>query len=1553
MSDLQSRIAKLSPEHRALLERRLKAEREPVLRTAPEPIAIVGMGCRFPGGATSPDAFWRVLKNGVDAVSEVPRDRWDIDAFYDPDPEAPGKMCTRWGSFLERVEEFDAAFFGISPREAVRMDPQQRLLLEVAWEALEDAGQPAERMAGSAGGVFVGIHSLSSDYYLRQVGALRGMDLYTSTGVAHSIAANRLSYLLDLRGPSLAVDTACSSSLVAVHLACQSLRLGECDVALAGGVNLILLPDVTVALSKLNMMAPDGRCKTFDARADGFVRGEGCGIVVLRRLSDALAAGDPIAAVIRGTAVNQDGATNGITAPSGLAQQAVIRRAIENGRVEGERVSYVETHGTGTALGDPIEVEALAATLGGGEGPCFLGAVKSNIGHLEAAAGIAGLIKTALCLRHRFVPPNLHFLTPNPHLELAGTRFVLPTEGRPWESPNGLLRLAGVSSFGFGGTNAHLVLEEAPAPPSPAEETESRPLPLPFSARSRDALRAVSADYAAFLADPGHITPSMLDVAHTAGVRRSHHPHRAAVVGATRAEWSAALERFAKRPVPLARPDQPVGLVFVYSGQGPQWPGMGLELFRSEPVFRARLEKAEAEVQKLAGWSLLEALGAPEPDSRLRRTDVAQPALLALQAGLTDLLQAWGVAPEAVVGHSAGEIAAAYAAGALSFEDAMRVATERGRLMQAAAGGGEMVALELSLEEAQHAIAPYEGRLEVASVNSPTSTVIAGELEAIDAFVAGLEESAVFYRRLKVGFAFHSRQMEPFQEALAQALKGLRPQRARLPLFSTLSGRRAEEGDFDPGYWARGIRERVRFAEAIAACALDGHAIFLELGPKPVLSSMIRRCGAAVGSDLVPIASLHPSGGEMKGMLEAMCELYRLGWPVDWSRCLPAGGTAVALPTYPWQHKRFWMDSSRPAAQVEVDVSAKTQAKKPFDELTYTVEWPRREREERHGRKREDPGSWLLLADRGGVGVALASLLRERGETCVTVFADEAGSPQLDRIFRDEWKSNGAPRRGVVHLWSLDAPAAEETTLASLDAAHALGCVSALHLVRALVASGGPRLWLVTRGAQAVGGSPLPVALAQAPLWGFGRVLALEQPECWGGLVDLDPRAPADEAQRLLEAITEPDGEDQVAFRGEQRRVARLVRDPLKHGASAQLSGGGTYLVTGGLGGLGLQVARWMVERGARHLMLTSRAGLPERSRWDTPTPDDGMRRRIEAVRALEALGASVTVATANVSERGSMASVFDAFGRTLPPLRGVVHAAGLLTTSTLMEMETPTLLEVLRPKVAGAWVLHELTRGLEVDFFVMFSSAAAIWGSRGFGHYAAANQFLDALAHYRRTCGLPALSLDWGWWAGGGMASAETEAFFRQVGVEELSSEQALDALGRLLVSNAVQKTVAAVDWSVFKPVYEARRSRPLLQEIEGAGIAVPHEPTGEERDLRDRLARASPEEQEGLVSAYVAGEVARLIGLDSTEAVDPRQGFFSMGMNSLMTVQLKNRLEMGLGRRLPPTVAFEYPTVEALAAYLTAKELSEDDLTALLAKKLKETDTMGSAKVPPRNQG
>ena len=666
----------------------MQARLDAAERGRTEPIAIVGMGCRFPGGAHDPEAFWRLLEAGGDAIVEVPHDRWDVDAWFDAEPATPGKMSTRWGGFLDRVDGFDAAFFGISPREATRMDPQQRLFLEVAWEALESAGQSRERVAGSRTGVFAGI--CSSDYSWLQFAEPRDIDAYTGTGTSLSILAGRLAYLLDLRGPSLALDTACSSSLVSVHLACQSLRSKECELALAGGVNLILSPHTSILASQMRMMAADGRCKTFDARADGFVRGEGCGVVVLRRLSDALADRDAIFALIRGSAVNGDGRTVGLTAPNGVSQQAVIRAALDGAGVKPSEITYVEAHGTGTSLGDPIEMEALTAVLGevsAGRAPCAIGSVKTNVGHLEAASGVAGLIKVVLALGHEAIPPVLHFQKLNPNISLEGTPFVIPTELQPWPR-NGARRVAGTSAFGWSGTNAHLVVEEAPAEASrPAVRGDECCL-LPLSAHSPEALRDLARSYEAWLKRAE--APAVPDVCYTASVRRTQHDHRLAVVGRTHAELADGLAAFLAGE---ARPGLSSGtrqtapkLVFVFPGQGGQWPGMARDLMSTEPSFRSSLEQCEKALRPHVDWSLCELLASDPADARLERIDVIQPALFAVQVALAALWRSWGIEPAAVIGHSMGEVAAAQVAGALGLADAARIMAVRSKLLKRVSG---------------------------------------------------------------------------------------------------------------------------------------------------------------------------------------------------------------------------------------------------------------------------------------------------------------------------------------------------------------------------------------------------------------------------------------------------------------------------------------------------------------------------------------------------------------------------------------------------------------------------------------------------------------------------------------------------------------------------------------------------------------------------------------------------------------------------------------------------------------------------------------------------
>ncbi|AUX31437.1 MULTISPECIES: type I polyketide synthase [Sorangium] len=898
----------------------VRAERDALERQKTEPIAIIGMACRIPGGIDSPEAFWRLLDEGRDAVTQVPAERpgLAVPAGGAADPAARG---LRWGGFLRDVDRFDPHFFGISPREARAMDPQQRLLLEVAWEALENAGQVPEELVGTSTGVFIG---LTGNDYAQLCGALDAseQDVYTATGNGHCFPAGRLSYALGLNGPSLAVDTACSSALVAVHLACQSLRGGESSLALAGGVNVILSSATTRLLAKMGALSPDGRCKAFDAEANGFVRAEGCGIVALKRLSDALSSGDPILATIRGSAVNQDGRSTGLTAPNVLSQQSMLRRALESARVSPSEIGYVETHGTGTPLGDPIELEALAAVLGAPRDdgyPCVLGAAKTNLGHAEAASGVIGLIKAVLSLRHRAIPANLHFDTLNPRSSFEGTPLVIPAHKRAW-SAGGRARLAGVSAFGMSGTNAHVIVEEAPESALPAPVGDVTSVLLPVSAKTGEALSAMAQSYRSSFSDAGREAPASLgDVAYTASARRSHHEHRLAVVASSREEASELLGAFARgeaRPG-LARGVAKGGVrapaVFVFSGQGSQWAGMGQRLFAEERVFRAALEECDELVRRHAGFSLLGELTAPEERSRLAETEVAQPAIFAVQVALARLWGSWGVAPGAVVGHSVGELAAAHVAGALGLDEAARLVVLRGRVMQQAAGRGRMASVAMPADEAARVIEGHAGRLSIAAINDPGSVVLAGDDDALAEVVQRLALRQVPCRMLRVNYAFHSQQMAAFQGELARALSWLAPRPPALAMYSTVTQARVAGGDLDAAYWARSIREPVRFAGAIARAIADGHRDFLEVGPHPALTGNLEQCLLDRGEQGIALPTLRRGQDERRCLLQSLGALYAHGHAIDWKRLYPSGGRCVSLPAYPWQRQRYWMEPSEAA----------------------------------------------------------------------------------------------------------------------------------------------------------------------------------------------------------------------------------------------------------------------------------------------------------------------------------------------------------------------------------------------------------------------------------------------------------------------------------------------------------------------------------------------------------------------------------------------------------------------------------------------------------------
>jgi acyl transferase domain-containing protein/acyl carrier protein len=2190
VSDFLSRIEKLSPKRLALLAYELQSRLDKAESERDDPIAIIGLGCRFPG-APDPEAYWKLLEEGRDAISEVPADRWDIDEFYDPDPDAPGRMATRWGGFLDRVDGFDAPFFGISRREAVSMDPQQRLLLEVAWEALENAGQSPRALAGSATGVFVGMST--GDYYglLRSRG-LESVDAYMATGTAHSVAAGRVAYVLGLHGPNLAIDTACSSSLVAIHLACQSLRARECKVALAGGVNLILAPDITVALSKSHMMAPDGRCKAFDASANGFVRGEGCGVIVLKRLSDARADGDTVLAVIRGSAMNQDGRSSGITAPNGASQRQVIRAALAAARVAPADVGYIESHGTGTSLGDPIEAHALAAEFSerGADNPLTIGSVKANIGHLEASAGVAGLIKVVLSLQHGRIPTQLHFHEMNPHIEWGSTSVDIPVGGRDWQTGD-KSRIAGVSSFGFSGTNAHIVLEEAPAIVRESVAAAEAPNVLALSARTSDGLRDLIDSYAT---TPFDAKATLADVCFTAGVGRSHFAERAAFIANTLDELRTALSKgSAIRGSAEVRPK----IAFLFTGQGSQSHGMGRELYDSEPVFRAAMDECARILAGQLERPLLDVIYG-DGGALLDETQYTQPALFALEWSLAQLWKSSGVEPSAVLGHSVGEYAALCVAGLWTLEDGLKVIAQRGKLMQKLGAGWGMTAVQCSMAQTEEALRSTGGQLSIAAVNAPESIVVSGAIADLARLEDSLTASGVQAKRLRVSHGFHSAQMDQVAREFSSFMGAIEFHAPRVAVISSVTGQPLGLQELrDQRYWQRQVRESVRFQAAMETLAAS-HELFLEIGPSVTLLGLGRQSIEREGQSWV--ASLRRDRGDNQQMLESVGQLYVKGAEIDWSafnaRRKPK---RISLPTYPFQRQRYWLEGAgastgsanvkrvtghamlqgrvaaavpifqaqlgtelfpylddhrvagapvlpgavflelamaaasetfgdanialmdvqlreplhvsaenhtvqvvisreghdrgtfqilssssslpdaawtlhaigvmRPAAasgtanlaeirrrvtnpiapgdffdvlmglgidlgercrgihalwtaddevlaQVSIDPSLESElasyrfhpvlldaclqtfgaalwqngesgdtrvltrigelnlyslpparvwchatitdrAKgtgsvrilgddgaliaeatglettsigassspesrvQPVDDWFYQLEWipePANDQlnvgsvleggslakllgarasdlfteqhleryqelqpeldalasayigralglmgcalspgrnfttdelardgkvienhrslfsrlldilgEDDFLRKREENGEtrWEVLSTPSANPVQLAESLIQRfpefaaelaltarcavelagvlqgtsdplqllfpggsvdeleglytkspsahvfnplvrraveeavasapagrvvrileigagtgGTTAFVVpampadrveytFTDvsplflaraeerfgpypfmryevldigeastnpeqydvviaanvlhatadlrrtlehvrqrvapggllvllEGTRPERwvdltfgmtegwwafdDRELRPDYAlvdastwlrllaekdfrevAAIAPQQGAQQVVLVAQASAERaagswlilsdsgsfgadlrTHVVQRGGAAVLGDASAIssnhydHIVylrgldlgvetddssfsacentaldvvdvmRSMIgAEEDSKLWIATRGAQSVANEADDIVAMQAALWGIGRTFALENPDAWGGLCDLDPKASNSSAvSSLTDLILNPAGEDQYAIRGDVPHIPRIGRHDVPRAELPIFSPTGKYLITGGLGNIGLRAAEWLVEHGAREIVLNGRTGLPDRDKWDGLGAGSPAFRRVVAVRGLEERGASVSILKADISQPEGRALLREAFSPG--ELRGILHAAAVFGAHPIDTLGRDDLAMVMRPKMLGAIAVADLARATGADFLVMFSSTTSLLGSSGMAAYAAANQFVDSFAHQLRSDGVQALTVNWGTWDELGDVTEEGRRNYIRAGLYPMPSADALDALGRIIGMRDAQVTIAQIDWTALKSVYQARRRRPILDIVSNRQAAARVETASSApTDVFATLATLTDSERSRKLVDIIRGEAASVLALGADE-VDPQLGLFEMGMDSLMSVELRSRLEKTFARKLPSTLTFNYPNVNALAGYMSglmtiktpaatvsspvttpepvvltnveSDALSEDDIAAMLSDALQSLD-------------
>lgn len=1810
-----------------------------------EAIAIVGIGCRFPGNIDGPDSFWKALSEKVDAISEVPDDRWSKNKYYSKDPNKRSQKVTKWGGFLDQIDQFDAKFFGVSPREAGLLDPQQRLLMEVSWEALEDSGQQIDELKGSKTGVFMGGFTL--DYKLLQFTENNRhlIDAHTATGSMMTLLANRLSHVFDFRGPSMAIDTACSSSLIAVHLACQSIWRKESALALAGGVNIMLKPEYTIAESKAGMLSPTGRSKAFDSRADGYVRGEGAGVVVLKPLSKAIADGDDIYATILGTAANQDGQTQGITVPRQESQEALMKEAMLQADVQSHDIQYVEAHGTGTPIGDPIEANALGTVLSEGRSddqPCYIGSVKTNFGHTEAAAGIAGLIKTALSLKHQKIPAHLHVKQLNPEIPLDDLKLKIPKELVDWPKTNGAKR-AGVNSFGFGGANAHAILEEPPifkANDDPTHYTNDRAYLIPLSARNAQSLHDFSSRYKAQLhhRNNGNLN-TIYDIGYSLSFRRSHHPYRMGIIAHSMQAFDEKLQNFLndESSPGLVYPSSEVNiqsyhdfkdgspLVFVFAGMGPQWWGMGRQLFNQEPVFKKAIETCDQVFQSYSGWSILDEMLRDEESSRMHETEISQPANFVLQVGLAKLWESWGIEPGAIIGHSAGEIAAAHVSGALSLNEATKVIYHRSRLQQTTTGLGRLMAVGLSLEEGKELIRGNEDSVSIAAVNSPESITLVGEEEVMKSIHHTLEEEEVFARFLRGSVPYHSHYMESFKDEFHSVLSDLTVNQAIIPLYSTVTGTRIDGTEMGSSYWWKNVRDPVYFSEAIEALGHDGYEHFVELSPHPVLIHSISECTKA--SRRVILHSLRRKEDERMEMLTNLATLYTLGYTVNWQAMYDQSGKFVKYPSYPWQRERHWNESllsekdrlgvkGHPllgqrlnipeisweiildldhlpylrdhqiqgsvvypgAGYVEMALAAAKElssdlvstrsvdniefhralfipdsdtiimrltmnptdstfkiyssshvqdqwelhatgkfmtnyspvqdreelsniksrcthkysaeecysyfkelgleygitfqgiqelwqadhealasveipedvlpevdqysihptlldlcfqtlaAALPFsngkadkvymptgvktgtlqgkvtefmyihakvhdktddklrgdiclfnsdgqvileikdchakslqtdqDQQTsitkeqkfYELSWIKQESEEViHPRVNEYDstltGQWIVFAHDQELSQNLRDLLSKQLGPCTVVYpGSDFGALEdnssytinpmnlshFDKLL-DGIIGDGQEISGFIHLWALDAPLTTDLSMDNIEHAEETTSLSILHLVQAINnyewATTTPKLWVVTRGAQRVKDQAEPIEVIQAPLWGLGKVIGhQEHINIWGGMIDLDPhpQLSTNEANMILNELISIDKEDQIAFRNEERHVARLIeREDLKTSMPISFRPDGSYLITGGFGGLGINVAKWLAKRGARSVILMSRRKMPQRSKWGMLPKDDKNYENIEHIKELERLGLTVHLASVDVADEHSLARFIEDYElEGWPSIVGVIHAAGSAHPRLMMEMDAKEFISVTTPKIKGALNLHNQFKHRSLEIFVMFSSIASVVVSAGQANYSAGNSFMDALAHYRQSLGLPALSINWGPWGETGMATQlDLIEYFVHRGFYPMTTSQGMDALSTLLAQPIPQVSVLGADWPTVANVnYPLGKAPSMLLGLvaeaeEQSGESITQD--NEEDILQEMINREGKEDRIAYLQSFVIRLVADTLRVDQ-QKLDAELSLSSLGLDSMMAIELKNGIESKLNVNIAVVHLLKGPSVSELAIYI-----------------------------------